>query len=291
MSASDTIWTPGTCATLACILEATAPKPGNVYRGADFEDLTYPDLVISAAVSGPIFDRGGEFTVGQLVLEAARATRRAVATNANLGTVLLLAPLAKVDARTPLREGVQSVLDGADRRDAELVYEAIRLARPGGLGRAPAEDVAESPTVGLIEAMRLAQDRDQVARQYARGFADVFDRVVPYLLAGIAEGWSLLDAIVHTQLRLLGESPDSLIARKCGPAMAEDVSRRAAAIVKVQPPGTEEYWRAVADLDFYLRSDGHRRNPGATADLIAAGLYAALREGEIPPPLRMHRPV
>jgi triphosphoribosyl-dephospho-CoA synthetase len=29
-----------------------------------------------------------------------------------------------------------------------------------------------------------------------------------------------------------------------------------------------------------LRADGHRRNPGATADLIAAALFVALREGQ-----------
>ena len=43
---------------------------------------------------------------------------------------------------------------------------------------------------------------------------------------------------------------------------------------------------ALADLDFWLRSDGHRRNPGTTADLIAAGLFAALREHQIALPFR-----
>ena len=40
----------GVQATLACLWEATAPKPGNVYRGADFDDLTYADFITSAAV-------------------------------------------------------------------------------------------------------------------------------------------------------------------------------------------------------------------------------------------------
>ena len=39
--------------------------------------------------------------------------------------------------------------------------------------------------------------------------------------------------------------------------------------------------RALADFDFWLRSDGHRRNPGTTADLIAAALFAGLRDGWI----------
>jgi len=42
----------------------------------------------------------------------------------------------------------------------------------------------------------------------------------------------------------------------------------------------------LADFDFWLRSDGHRRNPGTTADLIAAALFVLLRDGLIDPPYR-----
>ena len=35
----------GRLAEIACILEATARKPGNVHPWASFEDLTYDDLV------------------------------------------------------------------------------------------------------------------------------------------------------------------------------------------------------------------------------------------------------
>ena len=290
MPIDEALWPPETCATLACILEATAPKPGNVYRGADFEDLTYPDMLISATVIGPVFARAEQLSLGQLVLDAIRATRRAVATNTNLGTVLLLAPLAKVPPRTPLAEGIPAVLAAADMKSAELVYEAIRLAQPGGLGTAPESDVAQHPTVGLVEAMRLAEDRDQIARQYARDYGDVFERVVPYLLEGLATGWSLGDSIVHCQLRLLADSLDSLIARKCGRPLAEEVSRMAASILDRETPGGETYFAALADFDFWLRADGHRRNPGATADLVAAGLFVVLREGKLRAPLHLDRP-
>ena len=48
----------------------------------------------------------------------------------------------------------------------------------------------------------------------------------------------------------------------------------------------ESFWNAVADLDFWLRSDGHRRNPGTTADLIAASLFVGIHNGTIEPPFR-----
>ena len=39
----------GLCAQLACVLEATARKPGNVHRFADFDDVSYLDFVTAAA--------------------------------------------------------------------------------------------------------------------------------------------------------------------------------------------------------------------------------------------------
>ena len=49
--------TCGQMATLACLLEATASKPGNVHRGADFEYLTFMDLAASGVAIGSAIDR------------------------------------------------------------------------------------------------------------------------------------------------------------------------------------------------------------------------------------------
>ena len=68
----------GECATLACLWECTAAKPGNVHRGADFDDATYLDFVLSAQAIGPIFERSHELRVGELVLAAVDATQRFV---------------------------------------------------------------------------------------------------------------------------------------------------------------------------------------------------------------------
>jgi len=286
--------TVGQCATLACVLEATAPKPGNVHRGADFEDLTYPDLVLSGIVIGPELDRASQRPLGETILAAVQATRRVVATNSNLGMILLLAPLAAATGpKSPLgreagtrpvaTEDVCRVLDGLTRDDARLVYEAIRLAKPGGLGKVETADVAGKPPDSLIEAMRLAADRDLVARQYANGFAEVFGDVVPALRNALAR-FPLYQAIVYAYLQVLVEHSDSLIARKCGADVAERASDHAAQIIASAKPGDEAWHELVADFDFWLRSDGHRRNPGATADLITAGLFVTLWEGTLRPP-------
>jgi len=258
----------GECVQVACILEATARKPGNVHRCADFDDLTYLDLLLSAAAIAPILERTAELGVGPAVLEAVRATQQVVSSNANLGIVLLFAPLAAAPRERDLRIGVGEVLDELTINDSKAVFEAIRTARPGGLGRAPEQDVCSEPTLPLRQIMSLAADRDLVALQYAKGYRDIFEIGVPELL----KVNPLEKAIVHCHLRLLATLGDSLIERKCGPAVAEEARQRAAAVLA----GGD-----VFEFDAWLRADGHRRNPGATADLVAASLFVALREGNI----------
>ncbi len=274
----------GQCATLACLLEATAPKPGNVHRGADFEDMSFTDFVASAAAIAPAMELAPERGVGRTVLDSIRATRQLVRANTNLGMVLLLAPMAAVPRTRDLSHGIGGVLAGLTPNDSRDVYAAIRLARPGGLGDAEEMDVAGEPPASLLDAMRAAAERDLVARQYAEEFAQILTIVAPWIREGQAEGWSLTESIIHTHLRLISRFPDSLIARKCGLDTAREVSNRAQAVLSAGTPGEENYFGAVADFDFWLRSDGNRRNPGTTADLIAAGLFIGLRDAWIEPP-------
>ncbi len=277
----------GQCASLACLMEVTAPKVGNVHRGADFADMTYWDFIVSAQVIGPIMDEAPRRSLGETVLAAVQATRSAVGVNTNLGTVLLLTPLCMVPRGESLPVGVPKVLSELTPQDARDVYEAIRHAQPGGMGTAERHDLANDAPGDLIEAMREAADRDRVARQYAEGFSDVLDRVVPWLSESLGAGKSLADAIVETHLRLLAACGDSLIARKCGDEVTREASDRASAALERMQQDEEVYRAALADFDFWLRSDGHRRNPGTTADLLAAGLFVALREGVIGEPYRL----
>ncbi len=287
---SDGVWqrpdTLGSCATLACLWEATAPKPGNVYRGADFGDMTFADFLLSGTVIGPVMDQAAVRSVGELVLAAVEATQAAVAANTNLGTVLLLAPLAKA-ASEGGRQQLLGVLQATTLQDSQRVYQAVRLAAPGGLGEVAQEDVSQQPTVALQEAMRLAADRDVIARQYVAEFEDVL-RAADYLEAQLAEGLSLADSIVWTYLEQMSQLPDTLIARKCGEAVALESATRAARLIEMVRQEGEDFRVAAAELDFWLRADGNRRNPGATADLVAAALFVLLIEDRLSWPVRFY---
>lgn len=280
----------GQCAMLACLFEATARKPGNVHRDADFEDVSYTDFLASAAAIGPAIDSAACGTaVGQVVLDAVRAMRAVAATNTYLGTILLLAPLSAVPRNEPIHQGITRILSSLGADDARNVYDAIRLSMAGGLGEVAEADIRGPAPDDLLAAMRLAEDRDAVARQYTRGFVDVLERVVPSLAQGVEHGWPLEDTVVHAHVGLMATLPDSLIARKCGVTMAKESADRAACVVACDDPSRDDYQQALSELDFWLRSDGHRRNPGTTADLVAAGLFLALRDGIIRPPFRFYR--
>jgi len=272
--------TPGHLARLACVAEVMAPKAGNVSPGRDFADATWVDFVRSASVCAPILDSAPALGVGRTILDCVQATRRAVATNTNLGIVMLLAPLAALRPRERWRQGVSRVLDGLGPEDARLVYEAICLARPAGLGRVGREDVHDPPTLPLVEAMALAAGQDAVARQYANSFADVArlgDRFT-------AVAGPLDKVIVCVHLEQMAYEPDSLIRRKCGIEVAAEAQRRAASLLAAGWPDAAESADGFAALDQWLRDDEHKRNPGTSADLVTAALYTALRDGHLREP-------
>jgi triphosphoribosyl-dephospho-CoA synthase len=269
-------------AQLACLLEASASKPGNVSPGRHFADLRYEDFLASAAAIGEPLRGAGSRRVGETVRLAIEATSRWTGSNTNLGIVLLLAPLARaavLDGRTDLRTALAEVLDRTTVDDACNVYAAIRLANPGGLGQADAQDVAAEPEVTLLEAMRLASDRDGIAREYATQFEVTFETGVPVLTKARGDGLEWDDAIVETFLTLLARARDTHIARRSGSARAEEVSgsaRRALADGGVRSAAGR---RAIAVMDLALRDKDNSANPGTTADLTAAAIFVVLLAG------------
>ena len=265
-------WGRGWCAAAACILEAAAPKPGNVHPGADFPDLAHDELVAAALAIAPVMERAATAPLGRTVRESVAASRRVTRSNANLGMILAIAPLA-ADRGVAPPGGAAAVLAGVGPSDAADVWAAIALARPGGLGASDHHDLAGPPPDDIVAAMRIAAPRDRIAALWAEGYADLADGLVADLEAEIAAQADVRDAIVRAFLRELARAPDSLIARRHGPFVATDVSTRAAAVIDAGPA-----WRdAAVALDRDLRTPV-RVNPGTTADLVAAALYILLRD-------------
>lgn len=264
----------------ACRLEVLAPKPGNVHPSASFTDLHCRDFLRSAELVASILALSSKTGIGKAILSAINATRAEVSSNTNLGIVLLIAPLASLPAEVPLKNGISSRLHELTLQDSADVYEAIRRAQPGGMGKVSDQDVNDAPTVTLLEAMRMAADRDTIAAQYANDYRLIFEALDFWQPeTSFPEHWE--SEIVRLALWIHAQVPDSLIARKCGLEVAQEASRRAAETLASWNDLSQRESK-LAELDGWLRADGHRRNPGTTADLVAAVLFAAFRDRILP---------
>lgn len=277
------------CFVRACRLDVAVRKPGNVSWFSAGHGMDAAMFVESAhAAAGPLFTPGAR--VGTRIEAAVAASWAAVACNTNLGIVLLCAPIAAAlerihDGHTAaaLRSAVQGVLADLDVDDSRAAYRAIAQANPGGLGHAAAQDVHDTPTVGLRAAMALAAPHDRIARQYRDGFAELFEIGLAVLPPGFSimaaadddpPDAATIAAVQRVYLAWLGSGPDSHIVRKHGGALAH--------IVMTAAQGWRERAAAAEALDAepeFIAWDAALKaehiNPGTSADLTVATLLLA----------------
>ncbi len=303
IKAEDFRWDIARAGAAACLLEAAAPKVGNVNRHYDFADCLLEDFLLSAMAIKKPLGWVHRQAVGASILEAVTLTRQITATNTNLGIVLLMVPLAKAwsqlavadsgDCRiaapaagntaarhTALVAELDRVLTALTASDTRLVYRAIRLAAPGGLGHAGKHDVYEdaAPPIPLRAAMRLAADRDLIANEYTNGFHTVLESGADSLAQALNQGLPLPRAVAQLHLWLLSRQPDTLIVRKAGQAAGLAVMERAREVWASGGWCTEKGQKKIHELDAWLRQAGNRLNPGATADIAANVLFGLILE-------------
>ncbi|MCA9126726.1 MAG: triphosphoribosyl-dephospho-CoA synthase [Planctomycetales bacterium] len=272
-------WPLETAAQLACLLESSAAKLGNVHPQAAFSDMHFGHFAASSLIIGRCLAESREPTVGTSVLAAVSAIKQAVSRNTYLGTILLLVPLARalsdqsITSVHELSNSVRNVLGQLTAQDSHDIYRAIASASPGGLGNRASMDVLGDAPEDILQAMAQVASFDAVARQYINGFADVLGILHPWLIEELQRFDEPLAAICRLQLRWLAHEPDGLIVRKAGKQIAQQVQQLASEALSSNEGA---HATSLAKLDRFLRADGHRRNPGTTADLIAATLFVQL---------------
>ena len=259
----------------ACRAELEAPKPGNVHVFAAGHRMTADEFVASADAAAPSLSAEGS-RVGARILGAIEATAAAVGANTNLGIILLCAPLAAAaDADTPdMRSAIVKILQDLDIEDAALAFRAIVRAAPAGLGHSTRHDVFERATVSLLQAMVEAADRDRVARQYATGFADVFNLGLRLFDTAGRQHADPKWATLTTYLGFLSAFPDSHIVRKYDAQTAEQVRRTAATHLASLQTATHPAQLLPELLAWDAALKAASLNPGTSADLTVATLFA-----------------
>lgn len=275
-SVRESVHSIGDAVRTACVLEASAPKAGNVYPGQSFDSLHYQDFVVAADLLARAMS-ASEQSTAQRALVACKETYAATATNVNLGIVLLMSPLVGaaelglIDELADWPKVLEPWLCDLDTDDSIALFNCVRVMAPGGMGKVDEMDVDDSKVVldDIVAAMKLAADRDRVAMQYACNFVDLIQNVVPIVNDCLRYSDDVLSGISDAHLRLLAAAPDTLIVRKCGVEIAADVQQRAQAVDLDDDESRQAF-------DRFLRSDGNRLNPGTTADLIAASLFVLI---------------
>jgi triphosphoribosyl-dephospho-CoA synthase len=281
----------------ACRLDVAVRKPGNVSLVSPGHGMDAAMFVASAeAAAGPLFEAGR--SVGDRIEAAVDASWSAAGCNTNLGIVLLCAPIAAAVEHAPqatgaaeLRQAIGAVLAALDVDDARAAFRAIARAHPGGLGEVADEDVRRPPSLDLRRAMALAASRDSIARQYANGYAELFELALPLWPRGFppmaGADCARPDAattarVQRVYLGLLSRLPDSHIVRKHGDAVAHTVMRSAQGWRVQSDAGFAlDGMPAFAEWDTALKAGGI--NPGTSADLtVATLLLAGLVRGATP---------
>jgi triphosphoribosyl-dephospho-CoA synthase len=265
----------------ACEIELQAFKPGNVSVYADGHDMTVADFRTSAEVSAePLCNPA--YRLGEKIYHAVQATREAVGCNTNLGIILLCAPIiqaaSQIEAGKSLRQAIKDVLATTTIADADWAFKAIVLASPGGLGESDEQDVHQSPTVTLTQAMQMAADKDRIALQYISGYKDIFDYGVFRYNARLSQWRDLNWAAMFVYADFLCQYPDSHIERKHGNKYTEWVAVRMRQFLEEFGGATDprQAMQTLSCLDTEFKSNGV--NPGTTADMTVATILSVLIE-------------
>jgi triphosphoribosyl-dephospho-CoA synthase len=272
---------PADDARLALLLEvAGTPKPGNVDRRRDHPDLRFEQFLGGAVGAGAGLEAAGAGApVGVALQRAVAGMAERAGTNVQFGALMLVVPLVRAAADGDLtREAATAVVEATTVEDAAGFYRAfdrvdVHVGDPPENTTAPdvrrgSDAVPELHEAGLTFADVLAESAGEgdVAAELVGGFERTF-AAGEAILAGDGPA---TERAASAYLDLLASEPDALVATRHGPEVARSVQRRARAAREGGPA-------AVDDLADELVEEGV--NPGATADVVAGGLFVALRRG------------
>ncbi|CAI1492401.1 Triphosphoribosyl-dephospho-CoA synthetase [Thermococcus nautili] len=269
------------------LIEVAVPKPGNVSRRRDFEDLSiYNFLVAYPALAGIYHEaikraesirsgllRPNEAGIGELIRRGVEASKRVQDANPNFGVIVLSIPLLMGLSMT------RKILEGGEKAkllieestvgDTMELYRAIRIANPKGLPSGVKYDVYSEKAfeelfrdrINLSKIAEISRERELIFREWVEGYRltyGTFERLAERIPGPLEE------TIVGVFIELLAENLDTLILRKAGRDEAELVREKAKDVVEGR--------MSLEEFDAFMREKDDLRNPGSLADVMAVSL-------------------
>jgi len=271
---------------IACSLEVSSFKPGNVHRYRDFSDIKYHHFLASGIAIGDVIYRASQDrkNIGKYIKMAVVQSRRWSPSNANLGIIMLHIPIAmgagsigNFDSNRLRRKMIRLSRD-TTVEDSLNVYDAINIAMPNLNPPKRGPDVREKDAkmrlieknLTLYQVFKISSQWDNISKEWSEGFNISFEGY-ELLRHYYQEDKDINWAITKTYIHLLSKYPDTLIARKNNLEVSKEVSKIAKEIME---NGFKK--EDIKKFDIYLSKDGNRLNPGTTADIVAASLMIFL---------------
>ena len=279
---SEKIKLVGQAAQLACVLEASTEKPGNVTPKHDFPDTKYEDFISGsialgesvedAAYQGYLAGKGEisvhDIGIGELMLEGVGAVMDShEGGNTHLGTLMLFIPIAAAAGMcmgrggdmSALKKNIKTIVEESSNEDTYCFYSAIKEAGAGGLSKLREESMS------FYELMKYSASKDMIAEELANGLGVIFNLGLPSFEAYYLEEEDIRKALLKTYLLILSKYPDTFITKKSSLEKSKLVSGMAAKVMAGNMP--------LEAFDAELRMQGSRLNPGTTADIVSAILF------------------
>jgi len=271
---------------IACVLEVSSFKPGNVHRYRDFSDIKYHHFLTSGIAFGDVIYKAAQDSknIGKYIKMAVIQSRRWSPSNANLGIIMLHVPIAmgagNIDNfdSSKLRKEMIRLSKNTTVEDSLNVYDAISIAMPNLNPPKRGPDVKEEDAkkrlieenLTLYHVFKISSEWDNISKEWTEGFKisfEGYELLKNYYLEERDINW----AITKTYIHLLSKYPDTLIARKNNLEISKEVSKIA---MEIRNNGYKK--EDIEKFDSYLSKDGNRLNPGTTADIVAASLMIFL---------------
>ncbi|MFB6220975.1 MAG: triphosphoribosyl-dephospho-CoA synthase [Halolamina sp.] len=282
---------PAENAELALLLEvASTPKPGNVDRRRDLEDLRFEQFLAGGVGSarGLRMAAAGA-SLGRAFERAVAGMRRQSGGNTQFGCLLLLTPLVGAAAQDDLTPaGVERRCRATTVEDAVAFYRAFEHVDvavgdpPEGADEldarrgSDAEPALRDRDMTLWDVMDLsAYPPEGVPDTNGLEWVEGFPRTFAAATEILADDGPVTERGARAFLGMLAAEPDTLVATNHGAETAREVQERAATTLDaVEESGSlapaESLARAFVEEGI---------NPGTTADRTAAALFVALERG------------
>ena len=266
-------------AQIASALEVSGyPKPGNVHRTRDYDDMVFEDFVISGIVIGDTIREACTDVdvenpeLGKYILQAVAETDRWIKNNTNLGIVMMTTPIAVAaaisDSFDDIRENVKLLMGNTSVDDACDLYDAINIADAGGMGDQDEYDVASDNAKNelrensqtMYDVLKISAPWDMLAREMTSDMPAVFE-------IGYPTYHELRDEKTQNEACVL----TFLTIRKYGSDEALKISMMTRDLLNLKD--SEDFMDKVSEFDEFLYKNKY--NPGTTADLTAASIFVS----------------